>query len=1021
MKVLKLLTLLLIPSFLFAQGPIYQKIQDAKARSASTEFNLVTAAGTNLRSSDIPERELKEGLLLDLNPDQINELLSNNSELIKMNFPLPNQLTLTVDLVENKVLFDDFIFRVSSTRDEISRYAPGKYYHGVINNDPSSLVSISVFKNEIVGLISTSHGNYVIGKLKGDVNGKHIIYNDTDLTTSNPFECRTEDDGIVYTREQLNFEGGSRDIGDCVRIYIEIDDDIVTDKGGTTPATNYITGLFNEVFTIYANDGMSLVISEILAWDTPSPYNGSLTLFQAYTDTFNGDLSHYVSYRGSGGVAAGFAGICNPNPDLSKCFSSIYDTYAVVPTYSWSVMVCAHEMGHLIGSRHTHGCVWNGNGTAIDGCGFNTEGSCPFPVPQYPPGGGTIMSYCHLRPVGINLSLGFGPQPTSVLLWTINNATCLSACSGPDSCHDGIQNGDETGVDCGGSLCEPCPTCSDNIQNGNETGVDCGGSVCEPCPCNGGQNIIVAITFDNYAFETTWTIRDANNSIVAQGGTYGVPNGSSVSETVCLEYGCYSFTIYDDFGDGICCANGNGSYMVTDGNNNVLASGGSFGLSEMTNFCICAPPVAVCQDITVQLDANGDASITANDVNDGSSVDPNCSSFDLSVSPSSFDCNNLGDNPVTLSVTDNSGNQSSCNATVTVEDAINPCSSCDEYVIISEENMEIEETTVHSGGIGVLNEDEEAKIDDNSMVVAAGTFVKAPEVEVKDGSQVNVIIEEQADPNCMPEFLYNPHSSNNDVDVDEDETVILDEAIYDDIEVEDGATVIFSGHQDVYIEDFETGEEVTVIFDQCTNLRVENEFRLGEETDFNTANENVAVFAGDKIAFEGRNIAKGLFYTMEELIIHKAKSYDRNQLYGQFIGREVDAFKYTDFYYQLYMPCNLPIPMNGHAQVDIFADELTQPTNDGKKLSKFKVAPNPFNTETNISFELDQEDQISIEIYNLNGQLIKQLFNGIQSSGSNQLSWDGNSDDGNKLENGIYFIVLKTSDQVITKKVSLIR
>lgn len=48
------------------------------------------------------------------------------------------------------------------------------------------------------------------------------------------------------------------------------------------------------------------------------------------------------------------------------------------------------------------------------------------------------------------------------------------------SCFNGIQDGDETGVDCGGS-CAPCPTCDDGIQNGGETGIDCGGPDCEPC------------------------------------------------------------------------------------------------------------------------------------------------------------------------------------------------------------------------------------------------------------------------------------------------------------------------------------------------------------------------------------------------------------------------------------------------------------------------------------------------------------------------------------------------------------
>ena len=58
-------------------------------------------------------------------------------------------------------------------------------------------------------------------------------------------------------------------------------------------------------------------------------------------------------------------------------------------------------------------------------------------------------------------------------------------CPTTPTCTDGIQNGNETGIDCGGSDCPPCPTtptCTDGIQNGNETGIDCGGSDCPPCP-----------------------------------------------------------------------------------------------------------------------------------------------------------------------------------------------------------------------------------------------------------------------------------------------------------------------------------------------------------------------------------------------------------------------------------------------------------------------------------------------------------------------------------------------------------
>ena len=65
-------------------------------------------------------------------------------------------------------------------------------------------------------------------------------------------------------------------------------------------------------------------------------------------------------------------------------------------------------------------------------------------------------------------------------------------CGGPDcpacpTCDDGTQNGDEEGVDCGGTECPVCPTCDDGIMNGDEEEIDCGGTVCAPCPtCNDG-------------------------------------------------------------------------------------------------------------------------------------------------------------------------------------------------------------------------------------------------------------------------------------------------------------------------------------------------------------------------------------------------------------------------------------------------------------------------------------------------------------------------------------------------------
>jgi len=89
------------------------------------------------------------------------------------------------------------------------------------------------------------------------------------------------------------------------------------------------------------------------------------------------------------------------------------------PIFSWNVMVVAHELGHNVGSPHTHDCSWNGNGTQVDDCGpvAGYDTSCYDPNdPILPSNGGTIMSYCHLvSGVGINFNNGFGPEAGGLL------------------------------------------------------------------------------------------------------------------------------------------------------------------------------------------------------------------------------------------------------------------------------------------------------------------------------------------------------------------------------------------------------------------------------------------------------------------------------------------------------------------------------------------------------------------------------------------------------------------------------
>jgi subtilisin family serine protease len=110
----------------------------------------------------------------------------------------------------------------------------------------------------------------------------------------------------------------------------------------------------------------------------------------------------------------------------------------------------------------------------------------------------------------------------------------------------------------------------------------------------GSNGLTLTIVLDNYPGETTWDLRDGGGNVVASGGPYSGA-GSTVVENMCVPDGCYDFTIYDSYGDGICCAYGSGSYTLTeDASGNTLASGGAFTFSETTNICVSSGPT--CTD-----------------------------------------------------------------------------------------------------------------------------------------------------------------------------------------------------------------------------------------------------------------------------------------------------------------------------------------------------------------------------------------------------------------------------------------
>ncbi len=83
--------------------------------------------------------------------------------------------------------------------------------------------------------------------------------------------------------------------------------------------------------------------------------------------------------------------------------------------------------------------------------------------------------------------------------------------------------------------------------------------------------------------------------------------------------------------------------------------------------------------------------------------------------------------------------------------------------------------------------------------------------------------------------------------------------------------------------------------------------------------------------------------------------------------------------------------------------------------------PNPFNLNTTINYSVSEKTITSIKIFNIKGELVRTLHEGIQSAGNYSLVWDGTNDSGVELSSGMYLYRLSTTQSIDTRKMFMIR
>ncbi|HWP64676.1 MAG TPA: M12 family metallo-peptidase [Candidatus Limnocylindria bacterium] len=457
------------------------------------------------------ERGIRTRALLALDGDALAELRQQHEAVIEA-FPLGASREVTLELVRTHPLAHGRLEEVAHGQTRPLAAPATAYFTGTVAGEPGSRVLLAATATRVRGFVVSGGTAFLFGP---DARGTLRSYDLRDVDETVHPGPGTFCDGDLHAalvREPLAARTAAAEAppaaafgGQLLRLdlAIETDTELRAKFATSEDALDYIAALLAAANGIYERDlGIQLNASYVRLWSGSDPWtrtstDGQLDELRAYWTNPSNDMAtiagpraavHMLSGKTVTGGIAYIAAVCNDyyGYGVSQVDGDFDLAY---PSQIWDVVVFTHELGHNVGSEHSHCYV-----PPLDRC-YNLEPGCyAGPILD---SHGSIMSYCHTRPGGLaNIDLLFPAPVVAVVRQTVALAGCLEP-AGPQTCGNGTLDAGEACDDgnpasgdgcsagcrfevCGNRIVDPGEECDD----GNTAAQDGCASDCtlERCP-----------------------------------------------------------------------------------------------------------------------------------------------------------------------------------------------------------------------------------------------------------------------------------------------------------------------------------------------------------------------------------------------------------------------------------------------------------------------------------------------------------------------------------------------------------